>query len=148
MSVGLDRINTNPEMDIDSLFREATRGDERTVRIIIYDDPENGGRPRDVFNNSTKILWSQGLAHENGKIIKINRPPYTVTYKLTVSAWFRLIAQQNTFKDLYWSDQFTADGEWFFRDMVVWNKFWERYKDVVKLNSLDKLLLRQKNEVL
>lgn len=147
MQIGLERINNNPQMDIKKLFRIAANGEERTVKIVVYRDADNGAESKDQFENSSQILWTQGLAHKNGKIVRINQPPYTVTYKITVSAWFRLIAQQNTFRDLYWSDKFSAEGEWMFRDLVVWDKFWNMYKDVVKLNSLEKLFLKDKKEM-
>jgi len=146
MNIGLDRINNNPEMKITELFKEATGGELRTVHIIVYDDPDNGSRPKAVFKDDGKILWHQGLAHRDGKIAKVSSPNYTVTYKITLSAWFRLISQQNTFRDLYWSDMFDAEGQYFFRDIVVWNRFWEQYKDVVKLSRLEKLMLVQKEE--
>jgi hypothetical protein len=146
MNIGLNRINNDPNMNVLELFKRASDNENRTVKIIIYDDPSDKEHPKDVFKDSRRILWSQGLAHKDGQIIKIDVAPYTVIYKITVSAWYRLIAQQNTFKDLYWSDKFDAEGDYFFRDLVVWNKFWEKYKNVVKLSSLEKIMLRDNKE--
>jgi hypothetical protein len=148
MDIGLHRINDNPEMNIDELFKQATGGDERSVHIIVYNDPENGYKPKSVFKNPEFIIWKQGLAHKDHKIVKVNLPKYTVTYKITLSAWYRLISQQNTFKDLYWSDMFDAEGDYFFRDLVIWGRFWEQYKDVVHLNKFEKTILRQKGDIL
>ena len=146
MDIGLDKINNNADMNVDELFKKYTKGDERTVKIIVYDDPDDGQRPREVFEFNEKILWSQGLAHRNGKIVKISLPEYTVIYKMTISAWFKLISQENTFRDLIWSDKIDTTGQWFFRDIVVWDKFWNTYKDIIKLNFIEKLLLRRKGD--
>jgi len=145
MDIGLNRINNHPDIDIDEIFKTAANGEERTVKIVIYKDPEDGENPtKTVFKDNTKIIWQQGLAHKDGMIVKFNSGTPTVIYKITVSAWFRLIAQQNTFTDLYWSDKLDASGQYFYRDLVVWNKFWQKYKDVVKLSTLEKLLVKDK----
>lgn len=135
-------------MDINTLFRKAADGEDRSVKILVYDDPDVSLKetPKIVFQDNSRIIWGQGLAVRDGKIVKFDVLNPTVTYKVTVSAWYRLIAQQNTFTDLYWTDRIDASGEYFLRDIVVWNKFWEQYKDVVKLNIIDKALLKDKEE--
>lgn len=136
MNLGLDKINSNKEMNIDDLFKRAADGEERTVRIIIYQD-----------NDKSHILWNGCLAHKNNQIVKIKTNNPTVTYLIAVSAWYRLVAQQNTFVDLYWSDKFDAEGDYFFRDIVVWKKFWQMYKDVIKLSFFERMMTEQKGNV-
>ncbi|MHB8153600.1 MAG: hypothetical protein ACYDG3_11150 [Bacillati bacterium] len=136
MDIGLGKINNNPSMNIDALFREAANGEERTVRIIVYQD-----------GDKSEILWDACLGHKEHKIVKVSTHKPTVTYYIAVSAWYRLIAQQNTFTDLYWSDKFDADGDYFFRDIVVWKKFWEQYRDVIKLTAIERMLTEQRGSV-
>jgi hypothetical protein len=135
MDIGLDKIN-NSGMNIDELFRKAANGEERTVELVVYDDKDKD-----------KILWHRCLAHNNNKLVKVQILRPTVTYKVSISAWYRLISQQNTFTDLYWSDQFEASGDYFLRDIIVWKKFWAIYKDYVHLSFFEKQLLHSRGDI-
>jgi hypothetical protein len=134
MDLGLRKINNTEDFDIDELFRKATNGDNRTVKIIIHDDKDKDN-----------TLWSSGLCVKEGKILPIVLPKYTVTYKISLSSWYRLVTKQNTFTDLFWSGKLDAEGEFFARDIAVWKKFWDAYADNVVLSYLEKKILRPKD---
>jgi hypothetical protein len=150
MELGLKRINDNPQIDVDKLFRRAANGEERTVLLKIYEDPASNESGRTVFCREDKVVWSQGLAHRDHQIIRIQLPKetdYTVRYKLTASAWYRLITQQNTMRDLFWSNLQDAEGDFFVRDFIVWAKFWSEYAPMLKLNAVQRALMKDRKEM-
>lgn len=134
MDIGLNKINANEKMDIAELFDKATNGENRTVQIVVHED-----------DDKKDILWSSGLAVKDGKILKVILPKYTVTYKIPLSGWYRLIRKDNTFTDLYWSGLLDAEGDYFYRDIIVWKKFWDAYADTVVLSYLEKKILKPRD---
>jgi hypothetical protein len=150
MELGLKRINDSPQIDVDKLFRRAADGEERTVKLMIFEDPSSNESGRTVFSRPDKVIWQQGLAHRDHKIIKIaleTEDAYTVRYKLTASAWYRLITQQNTMRDLFWSNLQDAEGDFFVRDFIVWSKFWAEYAPILKLNAIERAIMKDRREM-
>lgn len=131
MRKGIETINNDKEFNVKKTFTEYTQGDiNRTTRIIIHED-----------DNPTRLLYDAGLGFDGDKIIEINKISYTVTYKFNVSTWLYLVRQDYEFRELFFLGRFTIEGESFFRDYAVWDKFWRRYHDIVKLNFFQKAFL-------
>lgn len=143
MALGLEKINTTKDLDIQSLFKKATDGEKRTTRIIIYEDG--------YMDNNEKILWDKQLSQDEktgNKIVITNPNNPTVTYKMTMSAWLWIASQKRSFRDVFWGSRgkMKAEGEFFIRDYHIWSKFWAMYRDIVKLNYFEKLVLKTDND--